>query len=111
MSYFNQFLRQPTPAERQQLAADYNEHYDTEDGRTAVKFGDESLNPELKLVQGDQYSRVDYSPAMDRFFWLHGLVLAVKRQFDEYGEPTERVAEYDRGDAACDRYHSRKDCL
>lgn len=113
MQYYKQFRREPTLAEIDRLGAEYDEKFDTDGaGRAEAVRGDESLNPALGLSKGDPYSRVDYSPATDRFFWLHDNVLAETIEFDQYGDPIERQPEaYDLGDAMCDRYHSRKDCL
>ncbi len=110
MQYFKQFKREPSFAERQELAAAYNEHFDTEDGLTAVKFGDESLNEALELVKGDTYSKVLYNEATDSFYWKHDNVLDRTIEFDDQGEPIMPARdEYDAQDAACDRYHYKKE--
>lgn len=110
MQYFKQFKRVPSFAEREELAADYNQHFDTEDGRTAIRFGDESLNEAMKLTKGEEYSKVLYNEATDSFYWKHDNVLDRTIEFDDQGEPIEvEPAAYDAQDAACDRYHHRKE--
>lgn len=110
MDYYGQFPRRPTMLDHDDIDQQYQDYFDGFSGRTLAIKGSEALIPEMNLVVGESFTRVGYDKATDRFYLIHDNVLDRRIEFDADGDPIELEAdEYDALDAACDRYHYRKE--
>lgn len=64
----------PTPADLERLAAEYDEHCNSNDGyEVAQAGGDDPI--ELQLAPGDTYSTVEYDPSSKHYYWRHDNVV------------------------------------